>query len=665
MRAIIAAERQLMANSRWAGAILMTLATAWASTALANHDTNLRVGAASRSVLPLVNGSYAYLEAGYPGRDDRDDPGILVPAWDDGTIAVGNGDSRSYWVHDDLRVSAMAFDDPSRGPIVVIVATDLYMIFRNDAKGIRDKAAALLPPEVSDKLKVIITATHNHHGPDTAFVINHDWYEHMANQVAAAVAEAVDERRPATLEVASGAHWFGMHDGTDPQVFDPRLNVLQAIDRKNRVIATAVQWNNHPEGTLGWEPPPSEIEDDCVRLGLSGVDCRAEGRYFTADFPGIVREDLQAKYGGEVLYLNGALGVLIGPGGAQVWEVDAAHPLGNQMVAPGGAIGPAGDADYTEENFRRTTIIGEQLAAAAVRLLDSAKPLTDPVAVKYAVKPFYTYLSNFGFRVQLVVNEQSGRANLGHDPSKLYHCPTGGPKNDDSCTPDGLRSAPDPNLAIPVRTGDHLRTAVEYLKIGPVGMMFLPGEVPGELTVGLPAKFGETPEKWYAEEPGRHAFGAEYEIPGYAAKRMNDEYEWMVGLGSDQIGYFVPLSNYRVMCIADVFVGPGTCAALHAGGLIEYPDAIAGASCKRIAEDPGALGGYPEEYAGIIEASCQYGQALGEADGHYEETNSAGWDIVEDMMSAVGAITGNRDATTVNPDFPGWWQGNLPPGNLP
>ena len=55
----------------------------------------VRAGAASRSVLPLVDGSYDYLDAGFPDRDDPFDPGIPVPVWDDGRIAVGNGDSVS------------------------------------------------------------------------------------------------------------------------------------------------------------------------------------------------------------------------------------------------------------------------------------------------------------------------------------------------------------------------------------------------------------------------------------------------------------------------------------------------------------------------------------------------------------------------------------------
>ena len=639
--------------------------SASSATAAPPGEGTLLVGAASRSVLPFVNGSLDYMKAALPGRADATDPGILVPEWDDGRIAVGNGESVSYWVRDDVRATALAIEDPRSPDIVVVVASDLYMVFRHDGDAIRAKAAALLPPGLAKKLKVIISATHNHHGPDTAFDVNHDWYEHMSGQMAQAIAEAVRDRRPARLHVAAGQHWFGMNDGTDPQIFDPALNVLQAIDTRGEVVATMVQWNNHPEGTLGYSPPRSVIEADCAVLGLTGDSCTARGRYFTADFPGILREDLNARYGGEVLFLNGALGVLIGPGGAHVWEVTGAAPLGNQMRAPAGAIGPGGaPGNYTERNFRRTTLIGEQLAAATIRLLEYAEKIGEP-RVSVATQPFYTYVSNLGFRVLLSVNPATGRSDLGHEVPMLYTCPLEGPKTATTCVPDNRQSSTDPNLRVAVRNGDHLLSAVDYLKIGPVGMMFLPGEIPGELTAGLPSGFRTSPQSWYEEPPGRHAFGAAYQIPGYTLRRMADRHKWTVGLGSDQLGYFIPLSNFRVYCVADAFVGPGTCAALHAAGLIEFPDAVAGATCKRITEDPDALAAYPPPYNQLIAASCRYGQAFGEADGHYEETNSAGWDMVQDMMDAVGALTGNFDATEVNPAFPGWWEGYLPPGDLP
>ena len=58
--------------------------------------------------------------------------------------------------------------------------------------------------------------------------------------------------------------------------------------------------------------------------------------------------------------------------------------------------------------------------------------------------------------------------------------------------------------------------------------------------------------------------------------------------------------------------------------------------------------------------SCTYGQAFDEAEDHYEETNSIGWDLEADILAAVGVLTGSNDPTVVNPDFPGWWMDHPP-----
>jgi hypothetical protein len=178
-------------------------------------EGTLLVGATSRSVLPLVNGSLDYMKAALRGREDATDPGILGPKWDDGRIAVGNGESDSYWVRDDVRATALAIEYPRSPDIVVVVASDLYMVFRHDGDVIRDKAAALLPPGIAMKLKVLISATHNHHGPDTAFDVNHDWYEHMSGQMAQVISDAVRNRRPARLHFAAGQHAAQVDDGGD------------------------------------------------------------------------------------------------------------------------------------------------------------------------------------------------------------------------------------------------------------------------------------------------------------------------------------------------------------------------------------------------------------------------------------------------------------------
>ena len=155
------------------------------------------------------------------------------------------------------------------------------------------------------------------------------------------------------------------------------------------------------------------------------------------------------------------------------------------MVAPAGAVAPGG-ADYLEENLRRTAVIGEQLAAAVLRLLDGAVTLDAEAHVQQ--EPFFTRLSNVGFRVLLVVDDVTGRADLGHEPATLFTCPALGPKTDATASPTTARRRSTP-FVVTHRVGDHVKTAVEYLQIGPVGMMFLTGEVPSEIALGLPIGF--------------------------------------------------------------------------------------------------------------------------------------------------------------------------------
>ena len=66
--------------------------------------------------------------------------------------------------------------------------------------------------------------------------------------------------------------------------------------------------------------------------------------------------------------------------------------------------------------------------------------------------------------------------------------------------------------------------------------------------------------------------------------------------------------------------------------------------------------------AQAVAASCRYGQVLRQAQAHYEETNSAGWDLAEDMLAAVATLTGDADPAEVNPDFSGYWLEFPPPG---
>jgi len=641
-------------------------------TTEAPEDDALLAGAGSRSVLPTVAGTHAFL-LDAPGWDgfDPNDPGAFVAEWDQGRVDVGNGDSDGSWVHDDIRASALAIQ---RGDdLLVMVAADVYMVFAVDAAEIERRARAMLPAEVAESAQIIISATHNHHGPDTAFSVNDDWYDFMADEVAGAIDDAVDALEPATLAVSSGEHRFGVSDGRDPIIIDTALKVMTVTSTEtDDRIATVVQWGSHPETTLGWTPS-WDITEQCAVKGWEGEDCTANGRYFTADYPGVLRDRLQAEVGGEVLYFNGSIGSQIGPGDADVWAVDGGHAVGNGWSVPNGAagVGPAPVTDeqspYRVESFARTEAIGTQLALAVQGVAAGAVPL-EVDEILWREQPFFTRLTNIGFRVLLADGD------LGWQVPTAFICEAK-PLTEETCVSDEGRFVDDPVLTplieSQIREGDVLQTRLVHVDLGDVGFLFMPGEIPPELTIGLPATFNEDPSPWYLE-PQLHATGADYTLPGYLLELVDEPLTFTVGLGGDELGYWTPINEVRLKCLDLVMPADSgvTCESLFDMGYLVTPDAIGGPLCRTLYDDPAApdlldLSIDSPEYAALV-ATCRYGQALGrelgEPEGHYEETNSAGWDLVDDLFAAAEDLLG-REATSAgtNPDNPGYTPMNPPP----
>ena len=619
-------------------------------------ESSLLAGSASASVLPTVNGTTDYLlEA--PGWSDTvvnpTDIGVYVPMFDQGSVDVGNGSGDASWVHDDVQAAAIALDN--NGERAIVVTVDVYMIFSVDGDEIARRAKEQLPEDWQE-VPVLINATHNHHGPDTAFSINDDWYSHMADVVAAVVVAAVADLQPATATAISGEHRFGMNDGRDPIVFDPRLNVLDLKNAENgSAIATVVQWNSHPEVTLGWDPPEvPNLAAICVEKGWDADSCSADGRYFTADYPGVLRENLQAAGFGDILYLNGPLGNQIGPGGSDIWDVTQTHPLGNGWNAPANAQPVPGCEDLRCRNFARTQAVGVQLAQAVMDLVASADVITVE-KVSLTAQSFYTNLTNIGFRLLIADGDLAWQ-----DPV-LYVCEVDKPKTDETCVSDNGAVETDPVLTpltdSEIRVGNVFKTRISFLDLGSVGFIFMPGEVPPELVVGLPTDFDTNTSKYYLEGPGLHAEGVDYDFPGYLMSLVERDVLFTVGLGTEQLGYWVPVSEYRLKCLEIALPVGVTCADLNARGIIEHPDAVGGLTCKKITDDVAALEEYGDDAAAVA-AVCRYGQALGrelgEPEGHYEETNAAGWDLVDDMWDAATVLFGGQGSGRINPDNPGY-----------
>ncbi|MEQ1701556.1 MAG: hypothetical protein ABMA25_15720, partial [Ilumatobacteraceae bacterium] len=499
------------------------------------------------------------------------------------------------------------------------------------------RARALLPAELADITEIVISATHNHHGPDTAFSINDDFYDSLADQMADAIVTAASSLQPARLEVVTGTHRFGQSDGRDPLIVDPRLNVLHiTANGDDSTIATIVQWASHPETTLGWEPP-GDFTAQCAEKGWAADDCSADGRYLTADYPGILREQVAAAVGGEVLYLNGAIGSQIGPGDADVWQIDADHPVGDGVTAPAGALPIDGGTDLRSENLARTLAIGTALADAVITLLPDAEPL-DAEELVWNEQPFYTRLTNIGFRVLLADGD------LGWQTPAAYNCEAK-PFTDDNCVDDGGVLEDDvlltPLVESQIRKGDVLKTQVSYLGIGDVGFLFMPGELPPELVIGLPDDFTTNIDQYYLQ-PEEHATGADYAIPGALLDLVPSSITFTVGLGGDELGYWVPINEARLKCL-DLALPPDsgwTCQRLFDEGYLITSDAVAGPVCRQLWDEPSSV--VDNGQVPALSAVCRYGQALGrelgEPAGHYEETNSAGWDLVDDLWAATQAL---------------------------
>src|SRR5690606_3595791 len=191
--------------------------------------TGWRAGAASRSVLPTVNGSRDYADPGVlPFDIDATSPGVFVETFDQGPIHVGNGRPDAHWVRDDLRVRALALQRAGDARVAVIVAADLYMLFAPDVAELRRRVIERLPESTRAHVDVLVAASHNHHGPDTAFEVNAAWFDMMLDEARDAVVDAVERLEPATLRAAEGTHYFGASDLSGIRVYDPTLGVLQA-----------------------------------------------------------------------------------------------------------------------------------------------------------------------------------------------------------------------------------------------------------------------------------------------------------------------------------------------------------------------------------------------------------------------------------------------------
>ncbi len=199
---------------------------------------------------------------------------------------------------------------------------------------------------------ILIGSSHTHSapncygfpGPDGKPMGDLKYMDFVCNQAAVAVNQALDNLKPAQLKIATGeAKGKIAYNYYAPELYDPRMSVIQAIGADGKTIGTLVNYAVHPE-VLGAD------------VGLC-----------SPDLVGPLCDKLEADLGGMGMFMNGAQGGMITADNRRL--ENPADPLKARWH----------DSRTWEECLR----IGQLMASEAQRIVKDAKPQVDPALACY------------------------------------------------------------------------------------------------------------------------------------------------------------------------------------------------------------------------------------------------------------------------------------------
>ena len=301
-----------------------------------------------------------------PGEPFADDPGndAIDPSSKgkyDGIYLAGFGNNRpATGKHDDLWARALILE--SNQTRIAIVAIDVIGYYSKANYYGLGEIRKLVDPKLGVS-EILIASTHNHEGPDTIGAwgpnpLSDGKYPKYLRFIDRQIAKAINNAAASTVRAVmklgrtdpqASPSIAGMQTrthGRPPDFFDPEMRVMQFWDgsgsRLDRVIATLINWNTHPESM------------------------ESGNTIITSDFPNAVREAVEKKYGGTAIYISGDIGAVEIIGDSNIKPTDRVNFDGKDYPMKPNNKRP----DYT---FERTEAIGRDVAKAAFAALDSAE----------------------------------------------------------------------------------------------------------------------------------------------------------------------------------------------------------------------------------------------------------------------------------------------------
>lgn len=490
----------------------------------ADADGALRVGVAVRSIVPAcfedwddLNDSSTWQQGsepfrdcgcdrlcpdddGYPGPDEGEGDGVFQAAWIAGfansrpATGVRGADLGLRGEGDGLDLRVVLLDQGSTR--VAIVAMDAIGWMHDQVLRFReDVAAAGLGVD-----HLIVHSTHSHSAPDVMGIygpsITRTGYDPAyADQVAAslvsAVSEAVEGLAPVQMrwsEVdAADYHDNGVanqiSDTRDPVVIDSRIGVVRFVGEDEATVATVVHWANHPETIGGRNTLFTSDFVHALRLTVS------EGSVWSDDSgqPGV---------GGTTVYLNGTVGGMM-------------TSLRANIEDPTGAV-------WSEASWEKVDAQGQMIGEMVLDAIGSEQVAEAP-SLRVAGHQYRMRVDNTGFRAMFFAGV--------FDHRTLHDFDDGAPMSDTN---------------VP-----YVRTEVNLLELGPLRMITAPGEVHPEAFIGGYDGRYTPPNADLVRESNPNPPDVSQAPDGpYLRDDLGGELRWLLGLGNDELGYFIPPWNF-------------------------------------------------------------------------------------------------------------------------
>jgi len=292
---------------------------------------------------------------------------VITPRLDKPVYLAGFGQNRrAETVHDDLTVRVLVLSSPTEN--LVLCALDLIGFFRPDVQDVirrvHNQYTGVITPDI------LIASTHTHHGPDTQGLwgpddrtsgVDQEYMNWLKDKIVATIMLALADAHHAISHIkTTSVHVPGLaKNARDPKIIDYELTAVQFLNAAGKPLGSLFDFPCHPE--VLWEHNP----------------------HITADYPGFLRREVEAKTKAPCIFFSGALGGMMTP-------------------------------DVTDHSFEEAEFMGKRLAEEGLKALGSAD------AVRFSTlgmqkKEFRIRLKNILFKIAIRrklfpdVRDQQGR----------------------------------------------------------------------------------------------------------------------------------------------------------------------------------------------------------------------------------------------------------------